>query len=135
TPRIEFQGHLSQEDKVTLGGQILKVAIAFDQLTNTGLSEAEAAAQLREQPEQYDPVLIETLMQGSKNRKLEILELPLDQLAPGLIIDQPIKSNAGALLLAKGQTLSQAMVFKLKSAVECKALNEQSIRVFRITQL
>ncbi len=135
TPRIEFQGQLSQEDKITLGGQILKVAIAFDQLTNTGFTEDEAAAQLRGQPDQYDPVLIETLMQGSRNRKLEILELPLDQLEPGLIIDQPITSNAGALLLAKGQTLSQAMVFKLKSAVESKALSERSIRVFRITQL
>ncbi len=135
TPRIEFQGKLSQEDKVTLGGQILKVAIAFDQLTSQGLSEDAATEQLRKQPNQYDPVLVETLMQGSKNRKLEILDLPLDQLEPGLIIDQPIKSNAGALLLAKGQTLSQAMVFKLKSAVESKALNEQTIRVFRITQL
>ncbi|MET0089019.1 MAG: hypothetical protein ABW068_03190 [Candidatus Thiodiazotropha sp.] len=74
-------------------------------------------------------------MHGAQNRKLEILELPLDQLEPDLIIDQPIKSNAGALLLAKGQTLSQAMVFKLKSAVQSEVLSDQTIRVFRVTPL
>jgi response regulator RpfG family c-di-GMP phosphodiesterase len=133
--RLEFQGKLSNEDKALLGGQILKVAIIYDQLITQGMSEEEAIDQLRESPEHYDPVLIETLIQGSKNRKLEILNLPINKLEPGLIVDQPIKTTAGALLLAKGQTLSQAMVFKLVAAQESEVLACAKVRAFRITQL
>ena len=132
--KIEFHGKLSSENKAILGGQILKVAIAYDQWLNRGLSEDEAIARLRESPEHYDPALVETLIQGSKNRKVEILTLPVDQLEPGLIVDQPIKSNAGALLIAKGQTLSQAVVFKLIAAAKRDVVSGSNIRVFRITQ-
>jgi response regulator RpfG family c-di-GMP phosphodiesterase len=133
--KIEFQGQLSSDDKAALGGQILKVAIAYNQLLTKGLSEDEATDQLRKNPKHYDPVLVETLVQGSKNRKMEILNLPIAQLEPGLILDQPIKSNAGALLVAKGQPLSQAVVFKLIAAAEREVLACTNVRVFRITQL
>jgi response regulator RpfG family c-di-GMP phosphodiesterase len=132
---IEIQGKLSNEQKATLGGQILKVASAYDKWLSLGKTEDEAIAQLRDNPEHYDPALVEILVQGSQNRKVEILNLPIDQLVQGLIVDQPIKSNAGNLLVAKGQPLSQAMVFKLKMAVEREVLNRSKVRVFRTTQL
>ncbi|MCG7966281.1 MAG: response regulator [Candidatus Thiodiazotropha taylori] len=131
--KIEIQGKLNNEQKAILGGQILKVAINYDKLLNTGSSEDKAIEYLRDNPENFDPALVEILIQGSMNRKVEILNLPLDQLEPGMIVDQPIKTNAGALLLAKGQPLSQAMVFKLKVAYDREVLPETSFRVFRIT--
>ncbi|MBW9261239.1 MAG: response regulator [Candidatus Thiodiazotropha sp. (ex. Lucinisca nassula)] len=133
--KIEIQGKLNNEQKAILGGQILKVAINYDKLLNTGNSEDTAIDYLRDNPEHFDPALVEILIQGSMNRKVEILNLPLDQLEPGMIVDQPIKTNAGALLLAKGQPLSQAMVFKLKVAYDREVLPETSFRVFRITPI
>jgi response regulator RpfG family c-di-GMP phosphodiesterase len=133
--KIEIQGKLNSEQKAILGGQILKVAINYDKLLNLGKSEEEAIDQLRENPRHYDPALVEILIQGSMNRKVEILNLPLDRLEPDMIVDQPIKTNAGALLLAKGQPLSQAMVFKLKAAFQRDVLPDTNFRVFRITQL
>ncbi len=132
--KLEIQGKLSNEQKAILGGQILKVAINYDKLLNLGKSEDQAIEQLRDNPEHFDPALVEILIQGSKNRKVEILNLPLDQLEPDMIMDQPIKTNAGAVLLAKGQPLSQAMVFKLKVAFERDVLPDTQFRVFRITQ-
>ncbi|MES9863641.1 MAG: HD domain-containing phosphohydrolase [Candidatus Thiodiazotropha sp. LLP2] len=133
--KIEIQGKLTSDQRAILGGQILKVASNYDKFLNRGMTEDDAIEQLRESPDNYDPALVEILIQGSKNRKVEILNLPISQLEPDLIVDQPIKTLAGAVLVAKGQPLSQAMVFKLKAADEREVLPKSTIRVFRITQL
>ncbi|MCU7917843.1 MAG: response regulator [Candidatus Thiodiazotropha sp. (ex Dulcina madagascariensis)] len=131
--KIEFQGKLSSDDKAILGGQILRVAIAYDQLVNRGMEEGEAIKQLRAAPEKYDPILVETLSLGSQHRKVEILTLPIDQLEPGFILDQPIRSQGGALLVAKGQTLSQAVLLRLIAAKD-SGIVSGAVRVFRVTQ-
>jgi response regulator RpfG family c-di-GMP phosphodiesterase len=133
--KIEIQGKLSNEDKAILGGQILKVAIAYDQHLSQGLSEDDAITKLRAKPIHFDPALVEILAQGSKNRKVEILNLPVNQLEADLIVDQPIRTNAGTLLVAKGQPLSQAIIIKLIVAYERNVLPDTRIKVFRITQL
>jgi response regulator RpfG family c-di-GMP phosphodiesterase len=130
--KIEFQGKLSNEDKAILGGQILRVAIAYDQLISQGTDEQAAIEELKEDPANYDPILVETLLQGSQNRKVEVMTLPIDQLEPGLILDQPIKTQAGTLLVAKGQVLSQAVLFRLLAAQESGIVSD-TVRVFRVT--
>ncbi|MCU7906974.1 MAG: response regulator [Candidatus Thiodiazotropha sp. (ex Epidulcina cf. delphinae)] len=130
--KIEFQGRLSSGDKAILGGQILRVAIAYDQLVNRGVDEGEAISQLKAAPERYDPILVETLSLGSRNRKVEILTLPIDQLEPGFILDQPIRTKGGVLLVAKGQTLSQAVLFRLIAAQDSSVFSG-AVRVFRVT--
>ncbi|MET0054824.1 MAG: HD domain-containing phosphohydrolase, partial [Candidatus Thiodiazotropha sp. 6PLUC10] len=82
--KIEIQGKLNSDQKAILGGQILKVAINYDKFLNLGMSEDEAIEQLRNSPENYDPALVEILIQGSKNRKVEILNLSISQLEPDL---------------------------------------------------
>ncbi|MCU7925091.1 MAG: response regulator [Candidatus Thiodiazotropha sp. (ex Dulcina madagascariensis)] len=131
--KIEFQGKLSSDDKAILGGQILRVAIAYDQLLNRGMEEGEAIKQLKAAPEKYDPILVETLSLGSQHRKVEILTLPIDQLEPGFILDQPIRSQGGALLVAKGQTLSQAVLLRLIAAND-SGIVSGAVRVFRVIQ-
>jgi response regulator RpfG family c-di-GMP phosphodiesterase len=131
--RIDFQGRLDNEQKAVLGGQILKVAIGFDQLTSQGLSEIDALLQLKSRPQDYDPVLVETLDIGAKHQKLEVLTLPIHELKPGLILDQPIATKSGLLLIAKGQVLSQAVLLRLLAAQESGIIDGR-FRVFRITQ-
>ena len=133
-PQLDFEGNLDNRQKGVLGGQILKVAIAFDQLLTQGKDETAALAVLKENPEAYDPLLVETLAAGIQRQKLEVMTLPIDQLQPGLIIDQPINTEAGLLLVAKGQVLSQAMLLRLLAAEE-SAIIKGPVRVFRLTQL
>ncbi|MCU7842393.1 MAG: response regulator [Candidatus Thiodiazotropha sp. (ex Monitilora ramsayi)] len=132
--RLDFQGKLDNSQKATLGGQILKVANAYDQLVTQGKDETAAIESLKENPELYDPVLVETLAIGSKNQKLEVLNLAIAELEPGLILDQPVSTESGVLLIAKGQVLSQAVLFRLLAAEESGVVNGK-IRVFRITQM
>ncbi|MEJ2591453.1 MAG: response regulator [Candidatus Thiodiazotropha sp.] len=131
--RIDFQGRLDNTQKAILGGQILKVAIAFDRLLSQGLSEADAIAQLMDNAREYDPVLVESLEIGSKHQKLEVLTLPIDELKPGLILDQPVATESGLLLIAKGQVLSQATLLRLLAAQESGIISGK-FRVFRVTQ-
>ncbi|MCU7867559.1 MAG: response regulator [Candidatus Thiodiazotropha sp. (ex Lucinoma borealis)] len=132
--KIEFQGKLSIENKAILGGQIIRVAIAYDRLINHGMDENQAITQLKNNPENYDPILVEALSLGSKNRKVEVLTLPISKLEPGLILDQPINTEAGILLVAKGQALSQAVLFRLMAAEESGIISG-TFRVFKITQM
>jgi response regulator RpfG family c-di-GMP phosphodiesterase len=132
--KIDFEGKLDNQQKAILGGQILKVAAAYDQLTSQGFDDAAAIEKLKEDPDQFDPVLVETLSVGAKNQKLEVLNLSIDELEPGLILDQPVSTESGVLLIAKGQVLSQAVLFRLLAAQESGIVGGK-IRVFRITQL
>ncbi len=133
-PRIDFEGRLDNAQKATLGGQILKVAIAFDQLLGGGLTESAAIAVMKENPEAYDPVLVEILAAGALRQKLKVMTLPISQLEPGLILDQPVQTAAGLLLIAKGQVLSPAVLLRLLAADE-SGIVSGPIRVFKITQL
>jgi response regulator RpfG family c-di-GMP phosphodiesterase len=131
--RIEFEGQLDNEQQANLGGQILKVAIAYDLLTNRGLDEDAATAKLKASPEEYDPMLVETLALSSRHQKLEVLTLAINELQPGMILDQPITSQAGMLLVAKGQVLSHAVLLRLLAAEESGVISGR-FRVFRILQ-
>ncbi len=133
-PRLDFEGRLEDSQKAILGGQILKVAIAFDQQLNQGASEDEAITSLKENPNAYDPLLVETLAAGTRRQKLEVMTLPINELQPGLILDQPVQTSAGLLLIAKGQVLGQAVLLRLLAAEE-SGIVSGPIRVFRLTQL
>ncbi len=132
--KFEFQGELSNDQKATLGGQILRVSTAYDQLLSNGKSEEQAIAELKDQPQKYDPILVEALSLGAQNRKVEVLTLPINKLEPGFILDQPIVAEAGTLLVAKGQVLSRAVLLRLVAAEESGAISGD-IRVFKITQM
>jgi response regulator RpfG family c-di-GMP phosphodiesterase len=132
--KFEFQGELTNEEKAILGGQILRVSTAYDQLLSKGNSDEEAVAALKEQPKKYDPILVEALSLGAKNRKVEVLTLPVKKLEPGFILDQPITAEAGTLLVAKGQVLSRAVLLRLVAAEESGAISGD-FRVFKVTQM
>lgn len=78
-------------------------------------------------------MLVETLALSSRHQKLEVLTLPINDLQPGLILDQPITSPAGLLLVAKGQVLSHAALLRLLAAQESGVISGR-FRVFRILQ-
>jgi response regulator RpfG family c-di-GMP phosphodiesterase len=131
---LHMEGQLNYQQKAVLGGQMLKVAITFDQLLAQGMDEKHALEALKENPETYDPLLVETLTTVIQRQKLEIMTLPLDQLKPGLVLDQPVRTEAGLLMIAKGQVLSQTMLMRLYAAYE-SGIVKGPVRVFRLTQL
>ncbi len=134
--KFEFQGELSNKEKAILGGQVLRVATAYDHLLSSGKSDDEAIAVLKNEPTKYDPILVEALSLGAKNRKVEVLTLPISKLEAGFVLDQPIiAAEGGTLLVAKGQVLSPALLLRLVAADESGAIEGEEFRVFKITQM
>jgi len=61
------------DDETALGAQILKVAIDLDQLVVSGLSPSAALDELRQRPEDYNPLVVKALRQ-SKGMTASLLQ-------------------------------------------------------------
>ena len=106
--QIAVEGALTAEEKATLGGQMLRVAMAFDSLSGgaTGDAEASALKTLSKQPRQFNPALVHALAASSNGRSLKVSTLAIADLEPGMILNQNLFTHSGALLVAQGQELS-----------------------------
>jgi response regulator RpfG family c-di-GMP phosphodiesterase len=131
--KIEIDSTLSQEQKGILGGQILKVALAYDNLVSRDIESEEAISQLKEHPNRYDPALVQALIAGKGGASFEVMTLPITKLKPGMILDQNIYSAAGTLLVAKGQELSTAVLLRLISSEENEIISGP-VRVLLVTK-
>ncbi len=121
--KIDIGPNLSFEQKGILGGQILKVALAYDSLVSQDMSGEDAIAKLKEHPSIYDPALVQALVAGKGGASFEVMTLPITKLKAGMILDQNIYSVAGTLLVAKGQELSTAVLLRLVSSEENKIIS------------
>jgi response regulator RpfG family c-di-GMP phosphodiesterase len=61
------------DDETALGAQILKVAIDLDQLVVSGLSPSAALDELRQRPDDYNPLVVKALRQ-SKGMTASLLQ-------------------------------------------------------------
>ncbi len=131
--KIEIGTSLTLEEKGILGGQILKVALAYDTLTSLGKSSKDAIGELRAQPDQYDPALVHALIAGEGGASFEVMNLPITKLRPGMILDQNIFSGSKTLLVAKGQELSPAVLMRLAASEENEIISGP-VRVLLVTR-
>ncbi len=105
---------LNRDQKAALGGHILKVAIAYDQLLHSGKDHDQAVAVLKGEPQAYDPGIVESLdAVGGGRQEIQILSLAVSELKPGMIIDQDVSSPSGLLYVAKGQEVSSTLYYRL----------------------
>ena len=130
---IDMGPKLTLGQKGILGGQILKVALAYDALTARGKKGVDAIDELKSEPNKYDPALVQALIAGEGGSSFEVMTLPLTKLKPGMILDQNIVSAAGALLVAKGQELSTAVLLRMAVSEE-NAIITGPVRVLLLTR-
>ncbi len=97
-----------KEDKIPLGGRILKIALDYDVALQREATPQKAFLSIEKNIEQYDPELMYYLegMLGLEAR-YEITKVHLDELRPGMILHQDIVSEQGALLLRKSVELNK----------------------------
>jgi response regulator RpfG family c-di-GMP phosphodiesterase len=125
---------LKSNQKAALGGHILKVAIAYDQLLHNGKEHDDAVAWLKESPQDYDPGLVESLdAVGGGKQEIQILSLSVADLKPGMIIDQDVTSTSGVLYVAKGQEVSSTLFYRLLGLEESGMLSGKLRVVQRIS--
>lgn len=97
-----------------MGARILKLALDFDDLEQTGMGRDQAIAEMREHPERYDPE-VQTAFERAVYAEEGFVptRLALRDLQPGMILGADVKTVSGILLLAKGQELTHLVLDRL----------------------
>lgn len=102
---------------IPLGARVLKVVLDFDSIVQAGSSKAKALDALQRTPHLYDPGVLAILeaVLGEEGR-LDVFELGLYDLEPGMILGQDVLSLSGdRKLLAEGQSLSETLIMTLRN--------------------
>ncbi len=132
--QIELRNRLTADEKAIVGGQILKVAIAFNQRLRKGVPTKEAIAALMDDPDKYDPALVRALALGDTNDQwIEQLSLPVEKMEAGMVLDQAIHTAAGSKLVTKGQEINNLIRMRLLVARETGIISG-TFKVFRVAE-
>lgn len=106
----------AEAQTIALGAQMLKVALGFDQQLISGLPPQQALFDLRNQPEEYNPELVNTLESFRLTREGHVLRLVrIKELNTHMVADQDIRARNGVLLLARGQEITFPVIQRLRN--------------------
>jgi FixJ family two-component response regulator len=106
----------SDRSEIRMGAEILRLTLAYEQLIQKGSSRTEAAHRLSSQNKSFSPAFFEALVTLDPNAESgEIRKCRLDQLLPGMIIQEEIRTSDGVLLVAKGQGVTAPLIAKVKN--------------------
>ena len=101
---------------IRLGAEILRLILAYEQAIHKGTSRTEAAHLLARQNRSFSPEFFQALVALDPNAdEGEIRKCRIEDLSPGMIIQQEVQSHDGTLLVSKGQEVTPAVIFKLKN--------------------
>ncbi len=118
---------LKQLDAVTLGAQMLGLALQYDRLLSQGLTSGQAFDELLQTPAQFDARLVACLKEGLDTQEITLDAQTVDvwNLQTGMILDEPIKTFKGVLLVPKAQTISETLLKYLQNFARRGDIEEQ----------
>jgi hypothetical protein len=107
-----------------MGANLLRATMAFDELVRKGVSESEAANRLSQEHKDFDPRILQALVESEAEKdQTELHTCTLDQLSPfGMALAEELRTTTGVLLVAKGQDVTAALILKLRSFLEKGAI-------------
>jgi CheY-like chemotaxis protein len=118
----------SDEEIVRFGACLLRVTIEFDRLLAHGTTQVAAIARMDASHEFPGPML-------DALRELKVAPCPtqlktvsVSRLEAGMIIDQDLRTQAGLLLVGRGQLVTSAVLARLANFSRCGAI-EGTVRV------
>jgi response regulator RpfG family c-di-GMP phosphodiesterase len=104
----------NRPDDIVLGAEILKLAVAFDNLRMKGLSDEDAIARLHDRRREFGPGLIEALAEMKRqSAQMELRKILVSDLTTGMILQQEVKTQAGMLVIPKGLEITPALLSKI----------------------
>src|ERR1019366_4164319 len=106
----------SERSDMRMGAEILRLTLAYEQFIHKGTSRTEAAHRLASQNKSFSPEFFEALVTLDPNAESgEIRKCRIDELSPGMIIQEEMRTGEGALLVSKGQEVTAPLLIKLKN--------------------
>jgi len=118
----------ASEESVSLGGRVLRDAAAYDGLITAGTDPAVAAATLQHR---YGEAEARTLRAfagatGCSVRRAA-LEVRLEDLQPGMTLQTDIRSAQGALVVARGQVVTESLLERLRNFAVNKSITQTAV--------
>lgn len=128
-PRLEGIGDMIREqayrfdregeptgDGIGLGGRILAVVNALDELETTGLSPSQAVDRMRSDAGRFDPAVLDAIDDAfltAAGRRAVTVNVQLEQLESGMRLAADLKATNGTLLMARGQQINIGLLERL----------------------
>ena len=123
--RQEPAGDDSKVPDMRLGAEILRLVLAYEQLIHNGASRNEAAHTLALQNKNFSPAFFQTLVTLDPNAEEgETRKCQVEDLAPGMLIQEEIHTLAGTLVVSKGQEITPTVILKLKNLLARGAISD-----------
>lgn len=103
-------------DTASLGSQILKVAIEYDNLSAGGYTHSEIMHTMLQRKGSYNPIILSSLgeiginIPASDRAKVHVVGLEI-----GMIVDEDITTTDHMLLLRKGQEITETVLLRLRN--------------------
>jgi response regulator RpfG family c-di-GMP phosphodiesterase len=112
--------------QIPLGGRILKIALDYDSLIQSGSTPEAAFAELNNRNGWYDPELLGVLEQAVLNVRTGYTFhlVAAAQLRPGMLLPDGAKTANGNLVVGKGAEVTLAMLTKLQNFARFQGLTE-----------
>jgi response regulator RpfG family c-di-GMP phosphodiesterase len=106
----------SQSVQIQQGSEILRLTLAYENLIHKGKSRTEAAHTLSRQNKECSPDFFKALVTLDPNAEEgETRRCRIEDLMPGMIIQQEVRTADSTLLVAKGQEATAPLLLKLKN--------------------
>ena len=97
-------------EDIPLGARLMRVILDFDAFESSGSSVEDALGRLKQQKENYDPVILTALESLLSNAPTESpVSMPVGSLTDVMIIAEDVRTSADVLLVAKGQEATSSV--------------------------
>lgn len=113
----------NQETEVRTGAEILRLVLAYERMIHKGTSRTEAAHLLARQNANFSPKFFDALVTLDPNADEGVTrKCSIEDLAPGMIMQEEVRTTDGGLLVSKGQEVTPTVIFKLKNVHARRAI-------------
>ncbi len=113
----------TQKSDIHQGAEILRFILAYDKLIQKGKSRTEAAHLLSRQAQDLSPAFFQALVSLDPNAEEgQVRKCRIQDLVPGMIIQQEVCTPDGTLLVSKGQEVTAPLLLKLRNLQLSRAI-------------
>lgn len=108
-------GHL--DSSTATAARILRLVIDYDGLISQGHTPDESAQLMQSRADRYGARLLKDFATylGTSSGEMQVIEVPLRHVSPGMTILQDVRTELGMLLVARGFEVSERFVERIKN--------------------
>lgn len=122
-PPLEGDTADAEKADMRTGAEILRLTLDFERMIGQGLSRTEAAHTLSRKYKQFDERAFVALVELDPNAEAsEVRRCWVNELSPGMIVQQDIRTFSGLLVVSKGQDVTRPLILKLENFLAKKAI-------------